>query len=138
ISAKKDKLTLTGIEEIEPTAQSFEEVLDAILSTIGFSEYVEKSVEEKQTIVQEIVLDDKDYSILLVIDNLETILHDKTLIEYIKEIPLPHKILITSRLGLGEIERRFPLAEMTDGDAIELFRRIAIEKSVKGLAQLPN
>lgn len=138
ISAKKDRLTLTGIEEIEPTAQSFEEVLNAILSTFGFNEYLSKTVEEKSKLVQDVILDYPKASILLVIDNLETLLQDKTLLEYLKDIPLPHKVLITSRLGLGETERRIPLKEMSDNDAIELFRRIALEKSVKGLAQLPT
>lgn len=138
ISAKKDRLTVTGIEEIEPTARSFEEVLDAILSTFGFDEYIEKPVEEKRRIIQEIIFDDQNFKVLLVIDNLETVLHDEELIEYLKEVELPHKVLITSRLGLGEIERRFPLKEMSINDAVELFRRIAIEKSVRGLASLPN
>lgn len=139
ISAKKDRLTLTGIEEIEPTAQSFEEVLDAVLNTFGLSEYVNQEIIEKRKLVQEIVFDDVSdprSGILLVIDNLETILHDETLIEYIKDIPLPHKVLITSRIGLGEIERRIPLKGLTSGDAVELFRIVAIEKSAKGLAQL--
>jgi len=138
ISAKKDRLTLTGIEEIEPTAQSFEEVLNAILVTFGFNEYLYRAVDEKRKLVQEFILDYPNSSILLVIDNLETLLQDKTLLEYLKDIPLPHKVLITSRLGLGETERRIPLKQMSDNDAMELFRKIALEKSVKGLAQLPN
>ena len=138
ISAKRDRLTVTGIEEIEPTAQTFEEVLDAILSTFGFSEYIDHALEDKKQTIQDIVIDDTKYGILLVIDNLETIVHDQSLIEYLKDIPLPHKVLITSRIGLGEIERRINIEEMSPGDAVELFRVIAREKSVKGLAQLPS
>jgi LuxR family transcriptional regulator, glucitol operon activator len=138
ISAKKDRLTVTGIEDIEPTAQSYEEVLNAILSTFGFDEYLQQSVEAKNDLIRDIILDSAEKGILLVVDNLETILHDSELVEFIKEIPLPNKVLITSRLGLGEIEKREPLKEMASNDAIELFRRIAIEKSVRQLAQLPN
>jgi LuxR family transcriptional regulator, glucitol operon activator len=138
ISAKKEKLTLTGIEEIEPVAQTFEEVLNAILTTFGFTEYLDSELTIKRQVVQEVVIDDQKHSILLVIDNLETIQHDKALVEYLKDIPLPHKVLITSRLGLGEIERRIPLKEMSEGDAVELFRLIAVEKSAKQLARLPS
>lgn len=138
ISAKKDRLTVTGIEDIEPTAQSFEEVLDAILKTFGFDEYVERPTNEKRELVRDVILEDTEEGILLVIDNLETILHDTELVDFIKEVPLPNKVLITSRLGLGEIEKRVPLKEMSPSDAIDLFRRIAIEKSIRKLAQLPH
>lgn len=138
ISAKKDRLTVTGIEDIEPTAQSYEEVLNAILNTFGFEEYVQQSTESKNELIRDIILEGAENGILLVVDNLETILHDNELVEFIKEIPLPNKVLITSRLGLGEIEKREPLKEMASNEAIELFRRIAIEKSVRQLAQLPN
>ena len=138
ISAKKDRLTVTGIEDIEPIAQTFGEVLDAILRTFGFEEYITHSLGEKKELINDIVIEDTEKGILLVVDNLETILHDTELVDFIKEIPLPNKVLITSRLGLGEIEKRIPLKEMSSSDAIELFRRIAIEKSVRKLAQLPN
>lgn len=138
ISAKKDRLTVSGIEDIEPMAQSFAEVLDAILETFGFDDYLDQPVSDKENLVTDIVFNTSENGVLLVIDNLETILHDKELVEFVKEIPLPNKVLITSRLGLGEIEKREPLKEMAANDAIELFRRIAIEKSVRKLAQLPN
>lgn len=136
ISAKKDKLTVSGIEEIENNATTFSDVLDAILSTFGFDEFLEKSEEDKESLVNDIIIEYTKTGILLVIDNLETILHDANLLEFIKQIPLPNKVLITSRLGLGEVEKRIPLKEMSINDAIELFRIIAIEKSVKNLAKL--
>jgi len=140
ISAKKDKLTVTGIEDIEPDVTNFEELVDAILNTFDLKELVNDSLSEKEEFVTQLIFDthEKGKGVLLVVDNLETISHDEKLIEFLKDIPLPNKVLITSRLGLGETERRIPLREMTPGDARELFRTIAVEKSAKNLASQPN
>ena len=75
---------------------------------------------------------------LIIIDNLETIIKNENITEFIKEIPRPSQVLITSRKGLGEIERRIPIADMVEKDAIKLFRVIAKERNKDDLVKLPN
>ncbi|OFZ55449.1 MAG: hypothetical protein A3D92_19130 [Bacteroidetes bacterium RIFCSPHIGHO2_02_FULL_44_7] len=136
VSAKEEKLTVSGIEPIEPTFRNYEEVLDSVLITFGWADEVDKPLEKKEESVRAI-LQAGDKGILLVVDNLETIRDDRV-IEFIKEFPPPSKVLITSRIGLGEVERRYPLKEMSRKDAVTLLRTLAREKGADHLAKLPE
>ncbi|MBU1259847.1 MAG: cold shock domain-containing protein [Planctomycetes bacterium] len=136
ISAKEEKLTLTGIEPIEPSVKNYEEVLGYILDVYGWQEGLDKNLEQKEEDVK-IILEAGDKGILLVIDNLETI-HDARIIEFIKNLPRPNKVLITSRMGLGEVERRQVLKEMSRKDSVALIRIVSKEKGIDGIANLPD
>ncbi|MFK7949699.1 MAG: NB-ARC domain-containing protein, partial [Saprospiraceae bacterium] len=72
LSAKENKLTPFGIEDIEPTLKSYEELLDIIIDLFEFNDYLkETTFEAKEELVEEIIsLNNK---MLIVIDNLETI-----------------------------------------------------------------
>lgn len=66
---------------------------------------------------------------LIVLDNLETISGDEFGIMY-NTLPDSVRYLITSRVGLGQYERRYPLAELSESAALKLlnehikFRRL--------------
>lgn len=66
----------------------------------------------------------KKHKTLLVIDNLETvdISENKKLFE---ELPTGSKILITSRIGIGDYEQIFRLNELTDRDAEIYLKKLA-------------
>ena len=136
VSAKEEKLTVTGIEPIEPSLRNYESVLDNIIQTYGWLEDLNTPIEQKEEDV-DLILQGGDKGILLVIDNLETI-QDERVKEFIKDFPPPSKVIITSRIGLGEVERRYPLKEMNNLDAITLIRTVAREKKTIGLANLPD
>ncbi|MBA7597491.1 hypothetical protein ES703_04494 [subsurface metagenome] len=136
VSAKEEKLSITGIEPIEPTFRTYEDFLNSILETFGWYDDINKPLPEKEESV-EVILRVGNKGILLVVDNLETI-QDERVIELIKTFPPPNKILITSRLGLGEVERRYNLKEMDTKDAIILLRTVAREKGAQSLAMLPD
>lgn len=136
VSAKEEKLSATGIEPIEPTFRTYEEFLDSILETFGWYDDIRKPIKDREESV-ELILRGGDKGILLVVDNLETI-RDERVIEFIKTFPPPSKILITSRSGLGEVERRYNLKEMDVKDAIILLRVVAREKGAQDLAKLPD
>lgn len=136
VSAKEEKLSLTGIEPIEPSFRSYEEFIDTILETFGWTENISSNIAKKEENV-EIILRAGEKGILMVVDNLETI-RDERIIEYIKRFPPPSKILITSRSGLGEVERRYALKEMSTKDAINLLRTVAREKEALTLSKLPD
>ena len=133
VSAKENKLSYLGIEDVEPTLRNYEELLDTILEVIGFDveEYygnVEKKEEDINTIF------DSCERVLLVIDNLETIT-DQRIINFILDSHPKTHIIITSRRGLGQVERRYELKELREKDAIHLFRVICREKQLSALAQ---
>ena len=136
ISAKEEKLTLTGIEPIEPTVRNYEEVLDSILEVYGWFDSLGRDLASKEEDVN-LILNAGDKGLLLVVDNLETI-QDERIIECIKNIPRPNKVLITSRMGLGEVERRYTLKELSRADAIALIRTVAREKGAEALVRLPD
>ncbi len=79
VSAKETKLSYLGIEDIEPTIKTFEQLLDTISDVLGFGT-LDNSVEKKEEDVETIF--DLHSRILIVIDNLETIT-DERIINFI-------------------------------------------------------
>lgn len=133
-SAKETKLSYVGIEEVEPTIKSYEELLDTISEVMGFGNPGE-SMEKKESDVQTIF--DLYDRVLIVIDNLETVT-DERIINFILDAHPHAKILITSRKGLGQVERRYELKQLKEREAIYLFRQVAKDKRLMGLVSLSD
>lgn len=133
-SAKENKLTAVGIEDIEPTLKNYEELLDTILDVMGYG-VTESNIEQKEKDVETIF--DIHNNLLIVIDNLETITDDR-IIDFILDAHKNLKILITSRRGLGQVERRYELNQLKTNEAISLFRQIASEKNLHSLSRLSD
>jgi LuxR family glucitol operon transcriptional activator len=136
VSAKEERLTATGIELIEPDVMNYEELINRLLEVFGWADSLRKSIPEKEEDV-EVILKCCEKGILLIVDNLETI-RDERILEFLKDFPPPNKVLITSRLGLGEVERRYPLKELTEEDSILLIRTLAREKNLRDISRLPD
>lgn len=137
-SAKCEKLTSDrGIIEIEPDIKDFEQLIKDTLQLLNNKTYEifnEANVEiDKYTKALNNIF--SSTKCLLIIDNLETII-DENIFEFIKNIPRPSQVLITSRKGLGEIERRYPLPDFSTKDALILFRIIVKEKNRDDLLRL--
>lgn len=66
----------------------------------------------------------KENNTLLVIDNLETLSSDKTITTLFEEIPLGSKILITSRIGVGNYEQSFQLNSLDEKESLFYFRKL--------------
>ena len=77
------------------------------------------------------------FNVLLVIDNLETILEEQVR-DFIRQAQMRCKIIITSRIGLGELEFRRNLTGLSEIEAITLIRQYANIKQSNFLRQLPN
>jgi LuxR family glucitol operon transcriptional activator len=137
-SAKTSKLTDEGIVPLTPGIKSYEKLILDLLDILD-PDILEKFMDAKVPIescathLRNIFSSNK---ILLVVDNLETIIKDDTLIKFIEEIPCPSQVLITSRKGLGEFERRYPLTDMQEKDAVLLFRIISKERNRNDLLRL--
>ena len=135
ISAKESKLTYLGIEDVEPTLKDYDELLNTILNVMGFESEINLDSVEKEKNIN--LLFDMCERVLIVIDNLETIT-DERIINFILDSHKNTTILITSRKGLGQVERRVELKELKEKEAIRLFRLIAEEKNLKTLRGLDD
>lgn len=137
-SAKTNKLTEEGIIPITPEITSHEKLVHDILITLDPDTH-EKFVRAKVNLdsyINHIYNLFSSNKCLFIVDNLETIIQNNTLIKFITNIPRPSQLLITSRKGLGEFERRYPLTDMPVDDAILLFRIIAKERNRTDLLKL--
>ncbi|SFB87763.1 Tetratricopeptide repeat-containing protein [Flagellimonas taeanensis] len=132
VSAKTTMLTPLGVSEIENALRDFGGVIENISSTVGEREA--KSLEERLKTILEYL---EVFDVLLIIDNLETIL-DENIRSFIREASQQCKILITSRIGLGELEFRRPLHGMSEHESIQLVRSLANLKKSNVLNRLEN
>lgn len=131
VSAKENKLSYLGIEDLEPTLKNYDELLDTILNVVGFDadSYGEDN-KKKECDINDLF--DACNRVLLIIDNLETIT-DERIINFILDSHPNVNFIITSRRGLGQVERRYDLKELKEKDAIRLFRIICKEKGLQEL-----
>lgn len=74
------------------------------------------------------------FRVLLLLDNLETVL-DNRLREFLLDLPLGSKVIITSRIGLG-IENPVRLEPLTVDDSVRLLRTLARVRGVRQLKEL--
>jgi Tfp pilus assembly protein PilF/cold shock CspA family protein len=74
---------------------------------------------------------------LIIIDNLETAQGTEVL-ELYDALPVTTSFLFTSRVGLGQVERRYPLAGLDPHYASILFRKFASRRQLASLAALPQ
>lgn len=131
VSAKTTMLTSKGIKEIENSLKDYAGVIEGISDFISIDK---KTSNEKLNEILEYL---DVFNVLLIIDNLETIL-DEDIREFIREAQLNCKIMITSRIGLGELEFRRTLSGLSEVESITLIRQFANIKQSKILSQLPN
>lgn len=77
------------------------------------------------------------FRILLILDNLETVLDDR-IRWFLEQLPEGSKILITSRIGLGAYEFPIKLKPLEEAEAISLLRALAKMRGVSKLTQTDN
>ncbi|WP_394627023.1 tetratricopeptide repeat protein [Bacillus cereus] len=83
------------------------------------------TIKEENTSSEENIINFmSEFKTLLVLDNLET-LNSEEILDFMKNIPEASKVLITSRHGLGELERRYKLDGLNQKDAITYFRELS-------------
>lgn len=131
VSLKTKKLTPEGIRDIQNTIDSAGYLIQTITQILptqgnnqaeqGWDRVIERMRQTKT---------------LLVIDNLETI--GEGIRDLALEIPLGSKLLLTSRVGLGEIEVRYELSSFAPSDAMALFRSLANIHNFKSLMGISN
>lgn len=90
--------------------------------------------------VEEVLSYLRNFKILLILDNLETVLDERIrgFLERLSSLPAGSKVLITSRIGFGAYDYPLKLGQMETGEAIQLMRALARIRRVEQLMRLPN
>jgi len=113
VSAKNNELTSNGIVEIKNSIQNFTGVINK------FSEEVNGG---NSNTVEDIIYELKRLKALLIIDNLETVKDGS--IEFIRQVSEYCKIVITSRIGLGQLDYPIRLEGLSKSECILLVKSI--------------
>lgn len=119
VSLKTSRLTTNGVHQIR----------DAICSSSGLFQNISETLGADVTCDLESAFDElseymSEFKVLLCIDNLETISASEVR-EFLANIPSQSKVLITTRIGLGEIEYRYKLDKLDDKPSVELMRNMS-------------
>jgi hypothetical protein len=128
-SSKTTQLTAGDVVSIE----------GAITSSLGLiaavaSELVERHENDPTA---EVLSYMAEFRILLILDNLETVL-DERIRTFLTKLPMGSKVLITSRIGLGTLEHPVRLPKLADDEAVELIRSLARVRGVDDLVRMDN
>ena len=110
-----DRIVWVSLKTRYLTADGVKDITDAISTADDLAEYLSESVADAppdsdspwQAVLQEM----EKNRILLVVDNLETL--GRELLDLADGIPPNSKLLLTSRIGLGEIERLYRIPNLS-------------------------
>lgn len=128
-TAKTTMLTAKGIEEIYTAITDYTGLINVISDTLDT-----QVQENKLTSILEYL---ELFKTLIIIDNLETI-HNEEVRDFIRKAQVKCHILITSRIGLGELEFPRKLNGLNENEASKLIREIARIRNSDTLMKLPQ
>ena len=119
VSLKTQYLTSNGVQDIADSVRDVEGLVDELSPLVATTDHSSRN--RLDGVYEQL----KEHSILLIIDNLETLGNEieiAELVEVVSRRDSNSKILFTSRRGIGESERRFDISGLSPGDAGELMR----------------
>lgn len=112
------------------TPHEIQRVSGAIETSLGLfasaGEHLGASADENP--IEELYAYLENFRVLLILDNLETVL-DATLREFLLELPMGSKVLLTSRIALG-IENPVPLEPMSPDESTSLLRALGRARNI--------
>ena len=129
VSLKTQFLTADGVRNIREAVDTQSKLLDHIASSASIPANP-RAVIDWAPVVEHM----SRYNTLLVVDNLETL--GSELKELAFDIPQGSKLLMTSRVGLGEIERRFDIPVFSARDSEILMRVLGTAYGYSEIKQL--
>jgi len=128
-SSKTMQLTPTEIMRIEGAIFDSLGMLNTIAIGLAGDRYNDP--------IDEVIEYLQEFRILLILDNLETILDDR-IKHFLTRLPSGSKILITSRIGLGAFEIPTKLVPLDTSESIALIRSLARIRGVSKLIKMNN
>jgi cold shock CspA family protein/Tfp pilus assembly protein PilF len=124
-TAKATKLTLSEIQTIEGAISSSLGIIESAAAMLGR--------QTETSAMDDLLLHLENNRILLVIDNLETVI-DQNIRRLVRNIPKGSRILFTTRIGLGAFDFPISLLPLNKKEASVYFRRAAGVYRVNDLA----
>src|SRR5207237_978989 len=112
-SLKSNRLTVGGIQQIVSAAATEAEVLRPIIGVLDHP----AETADRDTIFDRVIGILDAIPTVLAIDNIETI-DLGSLRPLLIRIPRQSKVVLTSRIGLGEIDLPYALGPMTEKDSL--------------------
>lgn len=85
--------------------------------------------------LEEVIEYMREFRLLLVIDNLETVL-DQRMRDFLGSLPTGSKVLLTSRIAVGAYEQPVRLEPLDDGEAVALLRAVSTVRGVPDLSAM--
>ena len=116
------------------TASVITRISGAITDSLGMLRAVRDQVSpsKNEDPVGEIIEYLTEFKILLILDNLETVKDDR-MVSFFDQLPAGSKVIITSRIGLGEFERRLPLDQMSEVESSRLLRTLLQSRGIRAI-----
>ena len=128
----------TSLKTERLTAHGVIEIADAIRDVTGAARSLASALDDSFSGgVADLAEALEGVTTLLVIDNLETV-SGAEITDLYDTLPESVTYLFTSRVGVGQFERRIPLEPLGTRDAGILFRSFARSRGIERLATLPN
>lgn len=127
VTAKATVLTVNEIRRIS----------DAVQDSLGLFAMAVRELGGEPTetdLTAELLSYLETFKVLLLLDNMETVL-DQRLRDFLLDLPLGSKVVITSRIGLG-IENPVQLAPLTQDESANLLRAVSRIRQVEYLHNL--
>lgn len=129
VTAKASKLTPHEIQSID----------NAITSSLGLIEAAANELARQNSAdpVADLVRNLENNRILLVLDNLETVI-DETIRDFARRVPLGSKVILTTRVGLGAFDFPIRLNAFLPKEARHYLRRTARVWGLNEIAKFPE
>jgi len=128
VSLKTEKLTAHGVEELKDAIRGIDNTVLALGR--GLSTDFSGSLRDLADALDGI-------ETLIVIDNLESA-HGNEIVEMYDLLPSSVNYLFTSRWGIGQLERTFPVPPLTDSESVLLLRKFSSARRQATLAGLTS
>lgn len=119
VSLKTQTLTMDGIRTIADSVDTTQALVDRLLFAVNLPVH-----NDSEPVWARVTDEMATTRTLLVIDNLETL--GPQIRDLAISIPSGSKLLLTSRIGLGEIELRYNIPNLSEKDAISLMRNLGV------------
>jgi LuxR family glucitol operon transcriptional activator len=126
VSLKTEMLTAYGVEDLKDAVRGIDGTVTALGR--GISQDFSGSLGDLAEALEGV-------ECLIIIDNLESARGDEV-VQMVDTLPQTVNYLFTSRVGLGQLERRIPLPPLSDVEAKLLFRKFAHSRRQRNLSGL--
>ncbi|WP_141842806.1 NB-ARC domain-containing protein [Humibacillus xanthopallidus] len=126
VTAKATVLTVNEIRRINDAVQDSLGLFTLAAAELGGDSSADPT--------QELLSYLETFKVLLILDNMETVL-DQRLRDFLLDLPMGSKVMITSRIGLG-IENPVQLAPLTADESANLLRAVSRVRQVPALTSL--